>query len=110
MKEIPINDAEDGVVLAKPVLDRNGNILLQEGNELTAISIERMKARGIDFLVVKDENDAELSPDEKERLSREIDSSLDEMFSDTMDSQIMVEIKSAASRHLKKQLDRPIAK
>lgn len=51
MQELPIDQAQPGMVLAAPVQDAKGNVLVGAGTALTAMHLQRLKERG--FKTVK---------------------------------------------------------
>lgn len=53
MQKISIEEAAEGMVLAKPVLSEQGTTLCREGSELTEGMIDTLKRRGIARLKVK---------------------------------------------------------
>lgn len=57
MTKISVKDLHERDVLAKPVENDNGNILLFEGAEINEDHIERLIKNGIDSVYVQDEDD-----------------------------------------------------
>ena len=53
MQRIPLNSAKPGMVLAEPLLYKNGMTLAGAGFELTAAAIERFRLAGAGILVVE---------------------------------------------------------
>jgi hypothetical protein len=53
MQRIPLNSAEPGMVLAEPLLYKNGMTLAGAGFELTGAAIERFRLAGIAVVVVE---------------------------------------------------------
>jgi hypothetical protein len=49
---IEIDSATEGMVLAKPLLDAGGSVLLPQGSTLTSSSLASLRRRGIDQLQV----------------------------------------------------------
>ena len=59
MRIVPVNRLEPGMVLAKPLHDLSGRILLAARTELTARYIQRIRSWGFDDLTVEGEGDEE---------------------------------------------------
>ena len=57
LTKISVKDLHERDVLAKPVENDNGNILLFEGAEINEDHIERLIKNGIDSVYVQDEDD-----------------------------------------------------
>ena len=55
MQKIPLNLAQAGMVLAKPVTRENGMVLVAEGTELSESVISRLQRMEIPQIVVKGE-------------------------------------------------------
>lgn len=53
MQKIPLNLAEDGMILEKPVVRTDGMVMAGEGLQLTETIIQRLKNAGIENIVVK---------------------------------------------------------
>jgi len=53
MPKIPLDNIHPGMRLAKPVMNENGMILLNEDTELTDILIERLKGMNLDGVFIK---------------------------------------------------------
>ena len=71
-KCIPTSDAEEGMILAKPVENEKGMVLCAEGTPLTGAIIERFNQMAIPEIYI--ENEEELSEEDfirlKERLEK----------------------------------------
>ena len=61
-KCIPTSDAEEGMVLAKPVENEKGMVLCAEGTPITGDIIERFNQRGVPEIWI--ENEEELSEED----------------------------------------------
>lgn len=57
MRKIPCDAIESGMVLAKPVVGPNGNILLGKGAVLQAGMANRLQSWGIPFVAIEGEQD-----------------------------------------------------
>lgn len=53
MQRIPLNLAEEGMTLAKPITRDNGMVLVGEGTELTASLIARLENMDVSHVTVK---------------------------------------------------------
>ncbi|MGI5900869.1 MAG: HD-GYP domain-containing protein [Desulfitobacteriia bacterium] len=64
MRLVNIKYVEEGSILAKPIRNLNGNVLLSKGVKLTAQYLERLKELGIETLFIEDERfkDLEIHP------------------------------------------------
>ena len=99
------DELKPGMILAKPVRNFQGVLLLNEGAELSEKNIRMLKSWGVvDILVEgggdKDEGrEVELDSKAKESIERE----LKEKFSEVLEDEIMVEIMRAAGRRLEKK-------
>lgn len=76
-RQVYIDDLLPGMVLAAPVLDSNGRVLLPAGVALSAETIRSVYRRGIERLTVFD---GEMSPEELEAERQRIRSRLDHLF------------------------------
>ncbi len=64
MRKMQIDRVIAGDIVARPVFQENGNVLLGEGVELNDRYIERLKNLGIDFLFIEDGKTADIIPEE----------------------------------------------
>jgi hypothetical protein len=71
--EVDVDDATEGMVLARPVQDARGGVLLPQGTVLTAQSIASLWRRGIERVVVEDStvDPAQLAA-ERERIEQRL--------------------------------------
>lgn len=53
MSKISIDKLVPGMIIAKPVLNENGMILINEGTELTDTLIERLKTLRVEWINIK---------------------------------------------------------
>lgn len=63
MRFLDINKIEPGMILVKPIYDKNGNILLQSNTKITSHYLNKIKGLGFQKLYVYDKFDSELSKD-----------------------------------------------
>ncbi len=107
MKELRVGDARPGMVLAKPVLDRMGRILLQRGEELTQPIIDRLDAWGIATLGIETteakEGGSAHDPLSESQILAAIESRLDHQFERHGDLRRMKALKESAKRALLKR-------
>jgi hypothetical protein len=54
--KIDLDDAQTGMVLAEPVVDRQGGVLLPQQTELTPDLLKSLRRRGIPEIVVVDDS------------------------------------------------------
>jgi len=64
MKKLHISLVKPGDVIAKPIYQENGNVLLGVGMSLTQRYIERLRNMGIDYLFVEDSLTFDIVPQE----------------------------------------------
>ena len=55
MRYVPINCVTEGMVLARPVLGKNGELLLNTGNVLVSSYIKKLIKLGYSGLYIEDE-------------------------------------------------------
>lgn len=94
MQKIPIEKAEKGMVLAKPVARENGVVLMGEGTELNALIIEKLKDLDIKKIAVKG-RPLDIGGEEKtlEQLYEELEERFSTVASDKLCSQVKEIIK-----------------
>ncbi|PLX15808.1 MAG: hypothetical protein C0601_12020 [Candidatus Muiribacterium halophilum] len=70
MKTVPVKKLTSGMILARPVFDKNQEILLDAGIELTEEYIKRLKSRNIRMVSILDaeEDDDEIIEEEDEEI------------------------------------------
>ena len=91
-----IDDLKGGMVLAKDILNKHGNILIKKGNILSEQNILILKAWGITEISVKGVDQKQVDQAEIQALPAEkvdsIEKELREFFPDFADNQVMEEI------------------
>ena len=106
MIRVNIVDLKPGTVLAQPVRNHQGVLLLDAGAKITKKTIRIFKSWGVAEVTVKGQVDPETDgagrPEPRINASEEIQ--LKEKFIDVLDDPVMVEIFNAASRQLSKDL------
>ena len=102
MIQIKIEDVKPGMILARPVRNRQGVLLLESGARTTNKSIRIFKSWGVNEVAVK--GDHSESSDSAEKAGRQqkesIAKQLRDKFSDVLDDPVMVAIFEAASKRL----------
>ena len=59
MKELPLDEAPEGAILARPVVDPNGRELLRQGSELSKVWKDRLRVRKVETVFVEDDPERE---------------------------------------------------
>lgn len=122
MEKINLDQAEAGMVLAQPLYDSLGRVLLNEGETLSTDSISRLAKMKVRILRVR--SPAEEKPQEKEReqdnadqtpqqtsadqVIAEINEKVDARFADVMSNELMAPIAELAKKHLKAEAGIPV--
>ena len=94
MRQIPVEEAQVGDVVAEPIADQNGRVLLPAGAKLSQAVLTRLKGWGVFTLNI--EGDEQEGSKNREELVDE----LDHRFAGFEDDEIMMQIKEIARRHL----------
>ena len=102
MINLKIEDLKSGMILAQPVRNHQGVLLLEAGAEVSKKSIRIFKSWGICRVSIKGSlAEVEgLSGDTEIRVKATIEKELKEKFCDVLDDPVMVEIFNAASKQL----------
>lgn len=100
---VPIESVAPGQKVAKDVTDRNGNLLCREGTELSAVLLERLKARNVTHVFVETEQEG-LSPEQLAEERRKVEAALERMFERVVDQPHMGALKEAAREFLLSRL------
>ena len=79
-KQVPLDDAEPGMVLSEAVLDAQRSVLLPEATVLTEVMLRSLERRGIEQVYVVDMVDDDISQKEWEEECRSIQERLDRLF------------------------------
>ncbi len=106
MLTLNIDEIKPGMVLAHPVYNGHGVLLLESGARITKKNIRIFKSWGVDEITVKGEvTRADDTPGQPEpRINESDEMQLKEKFADVLDDPVMVEILNAASRQLNNDL------
>jgi hypothetical protein len=95
MKVIKLDEIAPGMVLAQPVLDARGNLIVPADTPLTAELADRLRARNIDSVTVKTEGQSSGGGNPEEVKAR-----LDRVFSDVAGNELMDALRAAVEAHL----------
>ena len=94
MRQIPVEEAEVGDVVAEPIEDENGRVLLPAGAKLSQAVIDRLRGWGVFALNIEGE-------EQKDGKSREeLIDELDYRFAGLEEDALMMQIKEIARGHL----------
>jgi len=97
MREISVGEAEVGDVVAEPVVNDQGRVLLPKGSRLSAAVLSRLAGWGVARLCVEGEDpEAEAPPQAPEAMLEE----LDHRFSEWEGDELMMAVKQVARGHL----------
>lgn len=77
-RSVPLDEVEEGAQLYEQVSDRQGNVLLPAGAELTGSLIRSLERRGIEAVIVVDE---QVSPELLAQAREQVDARLAQLFS-----------------------------
>ena len=106
MKRVGIDEIKSGMILAHPVKNNQGVLLLEAGAKITKKNIRIFKSWGVTEVSVKGKasraNGKADSQQPRIRASEEM--ILKEKFTDVLDEPVMVEIFNAASRQFNKDI------
>jgi hypothetical protein len=102
MIKLNIEDIKSGMILAQPVHNRQGVLLLEAGARITNKNIRIFKSWGINEIAIKGDRSVskDAAGDREVRGKESIAKQLKEKFSDVLDDPVMVEIFNAASIRL----------
>ena len=96
MREIAVGQAEVGDIVAEPVVNDEGRVLLPKGAKLSPAVLSRLQGWGVNQLQVEgDEADAEDGANDDALIE-----ALEHRFSDWEGDELMLEIKRVARTHL----------
>jgi hypothetical protein len=102
MIDLSIEGIKSGMILARPVRNHQGVLLLDGGARISKKNIRIFKSWGVLEITIKG-NPAEAAsrPEDSEiRVKEEIEMQLKEKFSDVLDDPVMVAIFNAAGKQL----------
>ena len=104
MINLKIKDLKSGMMLAQPVRNHQGVLLLEAGVRISKKNIRIFKSWGISEVTIQGDpaEDAGRVGDPETRLKESMEKQLKDKFSDVMDDPVMVEIFNAARHRLMK--------
>ena len=102
MIRVGIDEIKPGMILAHPVKNRQGVLLLDAGAKISKKNIRIFKSWGVTEVSVKGEADRpdDTAGDRQPRINASDEQVLKEKFADVLDDPVMVAIFKAASRQL----------
>ena len=96
MRRLYLSEVAPGDVIAKPVVNDRGMVILPRGAELTAPVIGRLQKMNVTDIVVEGEDPSAPPPKTLEELLQD----LDDRFQGLDQDLVMMEIKTIAREHL----------
>ena len=96
MRQISVDEAQVGDVIASPVENDQGRVLLPNGAKLSAAVLSRLKGWGVETLTVEGEDAAEGGETQGEELVE----ALEQRFAGLEDDSLMMQITQIARSHL----------
>ena len=105
MISLNIEDLKPGMILAQPVRNHQGVLLLEAGAKITKKNIRIFKSWGVSEIVIKGDpgKSENTTKDPEIRIEESLEMQLKERFSDVLDDPVMVEIFNAARKQLMKE-------
>lgn len=105
MQNLAIENLKPGMILARPVRNRQGVMLLEAGARITKKSIRIFKSWGVNEIAIKGARSHSKSLSvQAETAGREtLEKQLKDKFSDVLDDPVMVVIFNAAKNQLIKE-------
>jgi len=102
MINVSLDNLKPGMILAQPVRNHQGVLLLEAGVEVSKKNIRIFKTWGISLISIKGSlTEVEgLTGDTEIRVKEAIEKELKEKFCDVLDDPVMVEIFNAAGKQL----------
>ena len=99
MREISVGEANVGDVVAEPVTNEQGRVLLPKGSRLSAAVLSRLGGWGVTHLRIEGEDQTDAPGDEPVDLLAQ----LDHRFAPWQGDELMMAIKDTAARHLQRR-------
>ena len=96
MRRVEIDDLSPGDIVANPVVNDKGMVILPKGIKLTPSLIGRLDRWGVTEAEIEGEDPNAPPP----KTTEELLCSLDERFSDVEDNQLMMALKAIAKEHI----------
>lgn len=100
MRDIAVGEAQVGDVVAEPVANSQGRVLLPKGARLSAAVLSRLAGWGVARLLVEGEEPEEVAAEEAATQAAE---ELDHRFSEWEGDDLMMAIKQVAHQHLNRR-------
>jgi hypothetical protein len=106
MINLNIDDIKPGMILARPVRNHQGVLLLEDGARISKKSIRIFKSWGVLEISIKGNpaGAADSGGDTEFKVKESIEKQLKEKFSDVLDDPVMIEIFNAASKQLTRDI------
>ena len=106
MLRIEVDNIAEGQILAQPVIDRFGNVILNAGFVLSPAWRARLRMRQIDYVFIDDTDQAAAgdapSEEDKFQAALEVAQRIDAMFAEHQNHEVMKYLADAAKRfHVK---------
>ena len=98
MQRIPLEKAKPGMVVAKPVANDSGVVLIGAGTELSEAAIERLNSLEIAYVIVKGRP---LDTGTPEKPLEQLYAELDERFTLVANDKLCMQIKNLIKNDLK---------
>ena len=104
MIKLNSEDLKPGMILALPIRNHQGVLLLEAGVKITKKNIRILKSWGVSEISIKGDSAKSegRTKDTEIRLKESLEMQLKERFSDVLDDPVMVEIFKAARKQLMK--------
>lgn len=112
MISLKIDELKPGMILAEPVYNQSGSLLLDRDTPLTKRRIWMLKTWGIDTVSLKGnkpDRESKTAIEAEFEAEKAIEKELKAKFKDTIDDPVMEMIMKAAARQLHKSLSDPDA-
>jgi len=106
---LKLDELKPGMILAEPVHNQSGSLLLDKEISLTKRRIWMLKTWGVDKVSVKGRptTDDKTTSEAERETQESIEKELRDKFEDTIDDPVMEIIMKAAARQLQKRLSDP---
>ena len=101
MRDISAGEAKIGDVVAEPLVNAQGRVLLPKGAKLSAAVLSRLQGWGIHQLKIEGQAEVDTAPVTEEDSESALREELEYRFSDWDEDEIMGAIKRIALGHLR---------
>ena len=99
---INIDNAEEGMIIVKAVVNEHGNVLLKKGTILTKALIGKLKSLRISGVCVKNAEENNSTDNTSPEVSTQLEE-LEHRFSDVMGNAIMEELMAAIKEFIEEK-------